>query len=72
MQIKNFFIFLWILLEPIHNDKRVLFQPFFHFLLYTSWMKNWEFDKETPQIIWMRRAAVFIDTERGADEKSEG
>ncbi|NGX47300.1 MAG: hypothetical protein K1000chlam3_00991, partial [Chlamydiae bacterium] len=34
--------------------------------------KNWEFDKEASQIFWMRRAAVFMDTERGADEKFEG
>ncbi|NGX27091.1 MAG: hypothetical protein K940chlam6_01018 [Chlamydiae bacterium] len=30
-----------------------------------------EFWPGGPQVFWMRRAAVFIDTERGADEKLE-
>ncbi|NGX59145.1 MAG: hypothetical protein KR126chlam3_00292 [Chlamydiae bacterium] len=37
---------------------------------YSNKMKNWEFNKEVPPIFRIRRAAVFIDTERGIGGKS--
>ncbi len=40
------------------------------FFLYLNKIKNWEFDKEVPPLFQIRRAAVFIDTERGVDEKA--
>jgi len=43
-----------------------------HKNLYSNKMKNWEFDKEVPSFSQIRRATVFIDTERGEDEKTKG
>lgn len=39
--------------------------------LHPNNLKNWEFDKEVPQISHQDRATVFIDTMRGPDGKSE-
>jgi hypothetical protein len=40
--------------------------------LYPNKLKNWNFDKEAPQISCQSRGAVFIDTPRDSDKKAEG